>query len=381
LRSIIVVVFILLHVSLPAKENLYLHFPSELPSHKTQTSFGIELIRLINNAESEIKFAIYGLRGQEEILQALILAKKRGVSIQGVVDSDPHGKNYYDDTHLLYEHFDMQTDKISYIMHNKFFIFDDKILWSGSANLSDTGTGGYNANNVVVIENEKIASIYEDEFDQMFAKEKFNNKKRELSYKDIKTSDSTISIFFSPKSNTYEEGIKELVQNAKKYIYIPIFYLTHEDLAVQLIKAHKRGVEIKIILDATAARNNYSKHKLLRQEGIKVKVENFGGKMHAKSMIVDDRFIVSGSMNFTKAGNSKNDENTLIIQNEKLAKEYRVYFMTLWRQIPSKYLHVDPNPESLESGKSYKDGIDNDFDGRKDDEDEACLKKLKDLKI
>ena len=244
MRNIIVVVFILLHVSLHAKENLYLHFPSELPSHKTQTSFGIELIRLINNAQSEIKFAIYGLRGQEEILQALILAKKRGVSIQGVVDSDPHGKNYYDDTHLLYEHFDMKTDKISYIMHNKFFIFDDKILWSGSANLSDTGTGGYNANNVVVIENEKIASIYEDEFDQMFAKEKFNNKKRELSYKDIKTSDSTISIFFSPKSNTYEEGIKELVQNAKKYIYIPIFYLTHEDLAEQLIKAHKRGVEI-----------------------------------------------------------------------------------------------------------------------------------------
>lgn len=373
MRNIIVVVFILLHVSLHAKENLYLHFPSELPSHKTQTSFGIELIRLINNAQSEIKFAIYGLRGQEEILQALILAKKRGVSIQGVVDSDHHGKNYYDDTHLLYEHFDMKTDKISYIMHNKFFIFDDKILWSGSANLSDTGTGGYNANSVVVIENEKIASIYEDEFDQMFAKKKFNNKKRELSYKDIKTSDSTISIFFSPKSNTYEEGIKELVQNAKKYIYIPIFYLTHEDLAVQLIKAHKRGVEIKIILDATAARNKYSKHKLLRQEGIKVKVENFGGKMHAKSMIVDDRFIISGSMNFTKAGNSKNDENTLIIQNEKLAKEYKVYFMTLWRQIPSQYLHVDPNPESLESGKSCEDGIDNDFDGKKDDEDEACF--------
>ena len=140
-------------------------------------------------------------------------------------------------------------------------------------------------------------------------------------------------------------------------------------------------MEIKIILDATAARNKYSKHKLLRQEGIKVKVENFGGKMHAKSMIVDDRFIVSGSMNFTKAGNSKNDENTLIIQNEKLAKEYKVYFIALWRQIPSKYLHVDPNPESLESGKSCEDGIDNDFDGKKDDEDEACLKKLKDLKI
>jgi len=372
LRNIIVVVFIFLHVSLFAKENLYVHFPNELPSIKTQTSFGIELIRLISNAKSEIKFAIYGLRGQEEILQALILAKKRGVIIQGVVDSDPHGENYYDDTHLLYEHFDIKTDKISYIMHNKFFIFDDKILWSGSANLSDTGTGGYNANNVAVIEDEKIASIYEEEFDQMFKKEKFNNKKRELSHKDIKTDDSIISIFFSPKSNTYEEGIKELIENAKSYIYIPIFYLTHEDLAQQLIKAHKRGVEIKIILDATAARNKYSKHKLLREEGIEVKVENFGGKMHAKSMIIDDTYIISGSMNFTKAGNAKNDENTLIIKNQKLAKEYRAYFMNLWRHIPRRYLHVDANAESIESGKSCEDGIDNDFDGKKDKKDDAC---------
>lgn len=374
MRNTIVIILILLHVNLYSKETLYLHFPSELPSVKTQTSLGIELIRLISNAKSEIKFAIYGLRGQEEILQALILAKKRGVSIQGVVDSDSRGENYYDDTHLLYEHFDIKTDKISYIMHNKFFIFDDKILWSGSANLSDTGTGGYNANNVVVIEDKRVASIYENEFDQMFEKKRFNNKKDEHSYKDIKTDESLISIFFSPKSNTYEKGIKELLKKAKKYIYIPIFYLTHEDLAQQLIKAHKRGVEIKIILDATAARNKYSKHKLLREESIEVKVENFGGKMHAKSMIIDDTYIISGSMNFTKAGNSKNDENTIIIKNEKLAKEYKEYFINLWRHIPRRYLSVDPNPESVESGKSCFDGIDNDFDGKKDDEDEACFK-------
>jgi len=46
-----------------------------------------------------------------------------------------------------------------------------------------------------------------------------------------------------------------------------------------------------------------------------VKVENFRGKIHAKFMIIDDRFIVSGSINLTKAGNSKNDENTLFIEN------------------------------------------------------------------
>ncbi len=133
-------------------------------------------------------------------------------------------------------------------------------------------------------------------------------------------------------------------------------------------------MDIKIILDATAARNRYSTHQELRKNGLQVKVENFGGKMHAKSMIIDDRFIVSGSMNLTKAGNSKNDENTLIIQNENLAKQYKKYFLKLWSHIPNRYLQEDPNPESLESGNSCFDGIDNDFDKTVDGEDRMCVK-------
>ena len=58
-------------------------------------------------------------------------------------------------------------------------------------------------------------------------------------------------------------------------------------------------------------------HNFLREKGIQVKVENFGGKMHAKSMIIDDEYFVSGSMNFTKAGEQKNDENTIIVKNTK----------------------------------------------------------------
>ena len=113
-------------------------------------------------------------------------------------------------------------------------------------------------------------------------------------------------------------------------------------------------------------------HKLLREEGISVKVENFGGKMHAKSMIVDDKYIVSGSMNFTKAGNTKNDENTIVIQNVELARQYKEYFLMLWNSIPNKYLYRDPSAESLESGNSCSDGIDNDFDHQVDENDKAC---------
>ena len=257
-------------------------------------------------------------------------------------------------------------------MHNKFFIIDKSSVWSGSSNISDTGTGGYNANNSLVMSDKKIAGIYLQEFNQMFYEKKFHNKKEVVTYENVQTEDSTVSIYFSPKSNTYDNSLKKLIQNAEQYIYIPVFYLTHKDLIAQLIKAKNRGVEVKIILDATAARNKYSMHRELRKNGIEVKVENFGGKMHAKSMIVDDKYIVSGSMNLTKAGNSKNDENTIVVQNNNLAKQYKNYFLQLWESIPQKYLYSDPSPESLESGNSCSDEIDNDFDHQIDIKDKAC---------
>ena len=362
----------LFHLS-DAKESLYVNLPKDLPSHQVQSPFGEELIHLIDGAQKEIVFAIYGLREQNDILEALKKAKKRGVLIKGVVDSDSHGKNYYSHTDTLYALFEIRSDHKSAIMHNKFFVFDQKILWSGSSNISDTGTGGYNANAVVVIEDKEVAKAYIKEFKQMFDG-KFGRAKTEHSYANIRTQTSTISIYFSPKSHTYEKAIRPLIQGAKHSIFVPIFYLTHEDLSSELVKASKRGVDVKVILDASAAQNDYSKHEYLREQGIAVKVENFGGKMHAKSMIVDDRYFIAGSMNFTKAGNDTNDENTLIIDNEALAKSYNAYFSALWHTIPHRFLSYNPSPEGLESGNACFDGIDNDFDGKKDQEDPSCQK-------
>ena len=333
----VILCLLFIYLSVFAKDSLYLNIPTKQPSKKVNTTFGYELLNLIDESKEEICFAIYGVRGQDGIIEALLRAKRRGVIIKGIVDSDAKNQNYYTDTYKLYQHFDMQSDHHSYIMHNKFFVFDRKTVWTGSSNISDTGTGGYNANNAVTISNEKLSSMYIGEFNQMYYGKKYHSNKIELTYKNIKTEDSIVSVYFSPKSKTYENGIKELLQNAKKYIYIPIFYLTHTDLANELLKADARGVDIRIILDATAASNRYSMHNVLKKHGIKVKVENFGGKMHCKSIIIDDKYFITGSMNLTNAGNNKNDENTLVIQNSKLAKKYRDWFITLWKLIPNYY--------------------------------------------
>ena len=80
--------------------------------------------------------------------------------------------------------------------------------------------------------------------------------------------------------------------SAQKYIYIPAFIITHDDFANSLINAKKRGVDVKIIIDATNIYAKKSKVKTLRNSNISVKVENYAGKVHSKSIIIDDKYNI-----------------------------------------------------------------------------------------
>ena len=80
------------------------------PNAECGTPLCKSLLMLINESKSSIDFAIYGLRGQKEIFNALLEAKNRGVRIRGVIDQDIHKQSYYSDTYLLEENFNIRTD-------------------------------------------------------------------------------------------------------------------------------------------------------------------------------------------------------------------------------------------------------------------------------
>jgi phosphatidylserine/phosphatidylglycerophosphate/cardiolipin synthase-like enzyme len=91
-----------------------------------------------------------------------------------------------------------------------------------------------------------------------------------------------------------------------------------------------------------------------------------------KSAIIDKKHLIIGPMNWTGAGESKNDENTLIIRNFKDASKYQRFYNLMWNSIPDKWLLKDPPPESHDSIFSCQDGIDNDFDKRIGIADNNC---------
>lgn len=69
-------------------------------------------------------------------------------------------------------------------MHDKFMIFDNSSIITGSMNFAKTGFSGFNSNCVFFINSKEIANIYEKEFNQML-NGKFHNSKSQISHNTI----------------------------------------------------------------------------------------------------------------------------------------------------------------------------------------------------
>lgn len=396
----------------------------ERPLDHCSSELCTSLVKLIDQAEETIDFAVYGTRMQSEILQSLLRARERGVILRGYVDKDVKNQNYYTSTGTWEREigntrddyarelechsdfageprcsqplgfngplqclaYDLGKERVLVaghasrkpitpliIMHNKFLIADNRSVWTGSANISNSGTGGYNANAVVILHSREIASVYTQEFEQLWNREGTCNKTADGIEK-FETSSGSVTTWFSPQDNSLRYGVRSLIAKAEKRINVAVFFLTAKYLTADLIAAHQRGVDVRVIIDATSAKNEYSKHEILREAGIPVRIENWGGKMHMKTASVDNQNLVLGSMNWTSAGQRTNDENTLLVNSSGLTRQFDQYFEQLWESIPEKWQEkgARPDPESPDSGYSCMDGVDNDFDDLADEEDPGC---------
>jgi len=346
------------------------------PNNNCTTLMCKEILSNINNAQKSIDIALYGYSRVDEIEKALKNAVKRGVTIRLIHDSDDKGHNIYPDTKAFselfqYKNCDMESIDAKNIMHNKFYIFDDKTLITGSANLSHTDMSGFNSNAIIVIDSKEIAKIYKTEFEQMLAG-KFHTEKIKYKHEPLIVSGIKTNIYFSPQDKGIQNAILPLIKSAEKYVYIPTFVLTEKNIVQALIEAHRRGVEVKIIMDALNGSIRHSKHNELRAAGIPVKTENFAGKMHSKSIIIDDKYTIIGSMNFSNSGENKNDENFILIEDSDITRFYKDFFLYQWNKIDNKWLKYNIRAEGKDSIGSCFDGLDNNYDGLIDKDDPAC---------
>jgi phosphatidylserine/phosphatidylglycerophosphate/cardiolipin synthase-like enzyme len=129
-------------------------------------------------------------------------------------------------------------------------------------------------------------------------------------------------VYFSPHGGCTQAIIDNL-NWAEKYIRVQAYSFTSKPIAEALIAAHKRGVDVKVLLDKSQLRGKGSKLDLLVQAGVPVMIDKKHAIAHNKVMIIDGVTVLTGSFNFTNAAEDKNAENLLVIRDKVVARKYR----------------------------------------------------------
>jgi phosphatidylserine/phosphatidylglycerophosphate/cardiolipin synthase-like enzyme len=127
-----------------------------------------------------------------------------------------------------------------------------------------------------------------------------------------------LGIYFPPYENAHMPIIN-LYDGAEKYIHLAIYSLTKDEFAEALARAHKRGVEVKVLIDKAQAGIKDADDEKLEAEGIEVRRDKKPGLMHNKFAVIDGIIVYTGSYNHTEGATTKNDENYIIIKDCEVA--------------------------------------------------------------
>jgi phospholipase D len=143
----------------------------------------------------------------------------------------------------------------------------------------------------------------------------------------IQTPAPAYDVYFSPKGGC-AEAVIYWIGRANQSIHVLMFIFSLDSIADALISAHRRGIEVKVVLDKS---QSYSQFAVLKAAGIEVRNDtNWEGIMHDKIGIIDHSIVLTGSFNWTTTAENSNNENLIVIHSVDVASRYESEFQKIW---------------------------------------------------
>jgi phosphatidylserine/phosphatidylglycerophosphate/cardiolipin synthase-like enzyme len=65
---------------------------------------------------------------------------------------------------------------------------------------------------------------------------------------------------------------------------------------------------------------------MLREAGLDVRLDGNEGNLHHKVILLDGETVITGSYNFSRSAEVRNDENVLILHSVEVARAFRAEF-------------------------------------------------------
>jgi len=112
------------------------------------------------------------------------------------------------------------------------------------------------------------------------------------------------------------------IDAARAQILVQAFTFTHRDIADALVRAHRRGIDVQVIVDReqTDAAESAAMYALLGA-GVPVFTDGDHAAAHNKIIVIDHGgeypALITGSFNFTFAAQNRNAENVLVLSGNR----------------------------------------------------------------
>jgi phosphatidylserine/phosphatidylglycerophosphate/cardiolipin synthase-like enzyme len=306
----------------------------KFPDRKEDHHGGIDtrLVAFLNTARRSIDMAIYDF-DLDNVAEALITAKRRGVTVRLVTDTD-----HVDDPtfkKLKAAGIPVVDDQRGPIMHNKFVVVDGARVWTGSWNFTEFDTYRFD-NNALAISSPELARNYTTKFQAMFEQRLFGpNRPTGTTTPRLTIGGIQVENYFAPEDKVAEKIIARL-NTAQQSIDFMAFSFTDNDIGKVVRERAKAGVKVRGVFETTGSETEFSEYLSMKKQGLDVWQDGNPYLMHHKVFIIDQRTVIVGSFNFSKNAAEENDENLLIIDDPVLAQQFLAEFGRVYQAARAK---------------------------------------------
>ncbi|MFZ4632633.1 MAG: phospholipase D-like domain-containing protein [Saprospiraceae bacterium] len=321
-----------------------------------------EIINRIDSACCSIDVSVYN-NNRDEIVDRLKAAAARGVQVRYV--AAVNGSSFALDPPPP---FPVIYGNEAELMHNKFLVCD-----ANDANKAWVLTGSMNwttdniekdFNNVICIQDQSLARAYQLEFQEMWGssgaqpdttRSRFGAEKLDNTPHQFRIGQAPVYSYFSPSDGT-SARIIDAMGTANQSLLFAQFSFTRNDIGNAVLDAWNRGVQVRGMIENIGDQG--SEYAYLSGLGLPVYPHTVSNSLHHKYAVVDaelpgsEPLVVTGSHNWSQVAEEGNDENTLIIQDARVARLFWAEFERRWAEnststqdIPTaKGWSVYPNP-------------------------------------
>ena len=323
----------------------------------------------INRAKKSLhlEFYIWALGGDaDRVCEALIAAAQRGIACRVLLDSlgskdwfkSQWPKRFRSAGIQVTEALPIQIGRFQFRradlrLHRKIFVIDGAVVWTGSMNLvdprtfkQDSGVGEW-VDAMVRIEG-PVAAQFELTFAFDWSVDdpsisNFNDQEPPVSPREGGALAQEFSSGPVYRDDILYQVLLSAIMDAREELTITTPYFGPDDGLIQaLMAAAARGVKVTLIVpklnDSTlVAWSSKSFYEDLMNAGVSI-AEFHGGLLHTKSLLIDKRIAIFGSVNFDQRSLRLNFEISLIV--------YNVDFCAKLERLIESYLeqsdYVDP---------------------------------------